>query len=165
MEKIMESVTEKSILTSNELLEIWQGNRRLTRRTIEAFPEDKLFTFSVGGMRPFAQLVLEMAGMAIPGMDGIVSSKWGNYDDVQKNAPTTKEGLLALWDETTEKINRLWPQIKPERFREVEAAFGIYENTIFATITYFIENEIHHRAQGYVYLRALGIEPPHFWER
>jgi uncharacterized damage-inducible protein DinB len=28
-----------------------------------------------------------------------------------------------------------------------------------------IDNEVHHRAQGYVYLRALGLEPPHFWER
>ena len=165
MEKVMESVTEKALLTSNELLEIWQGNRRLTRRVIEAFPEDKLFTFSVGGMRPFAQLVLEMAGMALPGMDGIVSSNWGHFDDVQKNAPTTKAALLALWDQVTEKINRLWPEIKQERFREVEAAFGMYEGTIFNTLTYFIENEIHHRAQGYVYLRALGIEPPPFWER
>ena len=25
---------------------------------------------------------------------------------------------------------------------------------------YVIDNEIHHRGQGYVYLRALGIEPP-----
>jgi uncharacterized damage-inducible protein DinB len=24
---------------------------------------------------------------------------------------------------------------------------------------------VHHRGQGYVYLRALGIEPPPFWER
>ena len=30
---------------------------------------------------------------------------------------------------------------------------------------YFIDNEIHHRAQGFVYLRALGIEPPFFWDR
>jgi uncharacterized damage-inducible protein DinB len=28
-----------------------------------------------------------------------------------------------------------------------------------------IDNEIHHRGQGYVYLRALGIEPPPFCER
>ena len=28
-----------------------------------------------------------------------------------------------------------------------------------------IDNETHHRGQGYVYLRALGIEPPQFWER
>ncbi|MGZ5248500.1 MAG: DinB family protein [Flavitalea sp.] len=30
---------------------------------------------------------------------------------------------------------------------------------------YFIDNEIHHRGQGYVYLRSLGIEPPFFWDR
>jgi uncharacterized damage-inducible protein DinB len=33
------------------------------------------------------------------------------------------------------------------------------------TIQYAIENEIHHRGQAYVYLRALGIEPPSFWKR
>jgi len=27
------------------------------------------------------------------------------------------------------------------------------------------DNEIHHRGQGYVYLRSLGTEPPPFWER
>jgi uncharacterized damage-inducible protein DinB len=32
-------------------------------------------------------------------------------------------------------------------------------------IQYVIDNEIHHRGQGYVYLRELGIEPPPFWER
>lgn len=29
---------------------------------------------------------------------------------------------------------------------------------------YLVDNEVHHRAQGYVYLRALGIVPPS-WER
>ena len=32
-------------------------------------------------------------------------------------------------------------------------------------ILYIIENETHHRGQGYVYLRALGIQPPFFWKR
>jgi hypothetical protein len=27
------------------------------------------------------------------------------------------------------------------------------------------DNEIHYRGQGYVYRRALGMEPPPFWER
>ncbi|MEJ7681733.1 MAG: DinB family protein [Segetibacter sp.] len=36
---------------------------------------------------------------------------------------------------------------------------------MWSSIFYFIDNEIHHRAQGYVFLRSLGIEPPHFWER
>jgi len=47
----------------------------------------------------------------------------------------------------------------------VEMAFGQYEGTNLSTILYLIDNEIHHRGQGYVYLRSLGIEPPYFWER
>jgi uncharacterized damage-inducible protein DinB len=163
--KIIEANETTSVMSSTELLEHWQGHRRLTRRVIEAFPEDKLFTFSVGGMRTFSNLALEIIGITLPGMDGIVSSNWGHFDDVYKNAPQTKESLLALWDEVTEKINRLWPQIRPERFYEEEAAFGQYNGTIMSTIQYFIDNEIHHRGQGYVYLRACGIEPPPFWER
>jgi uncharacterized damage-inducible protein DinB len=62
------------IIPISAFLAHWQGHRRLTRRVIELFPEDKLFAFS-------------------------------------------------------------------------------------------IDNEIHHRGQGYVYLRALGIEPPGFYDR
>jgi uncharacterized damage-inducible protein DinB len=47
----------------------------------------------------------------------------------------------------------------------VEKAFGEWEMPGIVTIQYAIDNEIHHRGQGYVYLRALGIEPPPFWER
>ena len=30
---------------------------------------------------------------------------------------------------------------------------------------YIIDNEVHHRGQGFVYLRALGVEPPQFPDR
>ena len=51
------------------------------------------------------------------------------------------------------------------RFEAVDTAFGQYEGVIYGLLLYWIDNEIHHRGQGYVYLRALGIEPPPFWER
>jgi uncharacterized damage-inducible protein DinB len=79
--------------------------------------------------------------------------------------PSTKEELLAEWDLTTEKMNELWAMIPPDRFEENDLAFGQYEGTIYSFILYFIDNEIHHRGQGYVYLRSLGIEPPAFWDR
>ncbi len=47
------TVNETSVLTPAVLLEHWKGHRRLTRRVIETFPEDKLFSFSVASMRPF----------------------------------------------------------------------------------------------------------------
>ena len=34
-----------------------------------------------------------------------------------------------------------------------------------AAILYGIDNEIHHNGQDCVYLRALCIDPPPFWER
>ncbi|MEX6688230.1 DinB family protein [Danxiaibacter flavus] len=40
-----------------------------------------------------------------------------------------------------------------------------YEGPAYSSLLYFIDNEIHHRAQGYVYLRSLGIQPPFFWDR
>ncbi len=40
------------VMTSDMLLEHWQGHRRLTRRVLVAFPEDDLFTFSAGPSFP-----------------------------------------------------------------------------------------------------------------
>jgi uncharacterized damage-inducible protein DinB len=157
------------IWSPEELLEHWQGHRRLTRRMIEAFPEDKLFNYSIGGMRPFAQMVGEFLGMASPGMQGVATGRWATPDELPYHTgapgPSTKEELLKKWDEVTEEINRLWAQLPDSRFREVEAAFGMWEGPIFGSILYWIENEVHHRGQAYVYLRSLDIEPPPFWER
>ena len=58
-----------NILTNEELLNHWQGHRTLTRKLIEAFPEKELFEFSIGGMRPFADLVKELLSIAVPGLE------------------------------------------------------------------------------------------------
>jgi uncharacterized damage-inducible protein DinB len=50
------------------------------------------------------------------------------------------------------------------RFSEIDKAFGQWEGT-GVTILSAIDNEIHHRGQGHVYLRALGISPAAFYDR
>lgn len=158
-------VTDQDVfITPQALLEHWQGHRRVTRRVIEAFPEDKLFTYSIGGMRPFAKLVVEMLTMAAPGIRGIVERKWEDYQDIETRLSNvkTREDLLRLWDESTREINDLWPKISSQRFQEEDKVFDTYDGTNYSHVQYFIDNEIHHRGQGYVYLRSLGIEPPHF---
>ena len=149
-------------LTAEAMLEHWQGHRRLTRRTIVAFPEDQLFSFSVGGMRPFGTLAMEMLGMGAPFVRGIVTDMWEPYAD-QKAA--SRDELLALWDKATAEISSQWSQIPRQRFSETIKAFGQYEGRVTDLVLYVIDNEVHHRGQGYVYLRVLGIEPPPFWER
>ncbi|KQS93082.1 DinB family protein [Chryseobacterium sp. Leaf394] len=151
-------------ISSAQLLEHWQGHRNLTRRVIEMFPEKELFEFSIGGMRPFAKLAVELVSIAGPALKGIVE---GQVEEFSEEAfqPKTKEELLAKWDSETEVINQYFSQISEERFQETFNLFGQYEFPVYQNILYFVDNEVHHRGQGFVYLRALGIEPPFFWER
>lgn len=151
------------ILTKEEFLKHWLGHRVLTRHTIEKFPEKELFEFSIGGMRTFADLTKELLSIAEPGLRGIVERADKPYDHQLKL--DTKEELLAQWDADTPKIIELYNQIPEEDFHETHNLFGEYNFPIYSNLLYFVDNEIHHRAQGFVYLRALGIEPPFFWER
>ena len=151
-----------TVITPEALLEHWQGHRALTRRVIDAFPDDKLFSFSVGGMRTFGQLASEMLNMAVPMVRGVATGQWEPFSSKEI---ATKADILRLWDDSTEQMNALWKQIPPERFQEHMVAFGQYPGKVYYLLLYVIDNEVHHRGQGYVYLRALGITPPPFYER
>jgi uncharacterized damage-inducible protein DinB len=89
----------------------------------------------------------------------------GAWTAAETATPTTRSELLRLWDESTAEMDRLWPSIPPHRFQEVDTAFGQWTMPGYEMILYGIDNEIHHRGQGYVYLRALGVEPPAFYDR
>lgn len=159
----METITAQ-VIDQQELLEHWLGHRRLTRRVIDAFPEKDLFEFSIGRMRTFAKLTEELLAIGGPSLKSIVANEVTSYE-AGLPALTSKEEILKHWDEETAVIKDYFNQLPLERFSETFNLFGQYEAPIIKNILYFIDNEIHHRAQGYVYLRALGIEPPMFWER
>lgn len=165
---LTEALTSTVFTSAPNLLIEWLGHRRLTRRVIEAFPEDKFFDYSIGGMRSFADMMKEILDISGPGVKGIATGEWpsgGNWEHNAKAVAATKTEFLALWDQSTEQILSYFPQISEARFQENILAFGMYEGQVFSSILYFIDNEIHHRAQGTVYLRSLGIEPPAFWNR
>ena len=96
------SVQTTPFIAADALLAHWQGHRRLTRRVIETFPEDKLFTFSLGGMRPFGALALEMLSMAVPMIRGIVTDQWQTTFD---RDPRPKAEILKAWDESTDQLD------------------------------------------------------------
>ncbi len=152
------------VISKEDLLRHWQGHRSLTRKVIEAFPEKDFFEFSIGGMRPFSALTLEFLSMGAPAMKGIVERQEEPYQESSEEL-TTKAQYLAKWDQATEDINKYWGQLTTENFSETFNLFGAYNFPVIQNILYLIDNEIHHRGQGYVYLRALGIEPPFFWDR
>ena len=161
----MSTETVSQVITSEDLLKHWQGHRALTRRVIEIFPEKDFFEFSVGGMRPFAKLADELLAIAAPALKGIVNRDVQPFTEGSTQGFTTKAQYLAQWDKDTQEIDMLWQRLSVEDFNDTFNLFGQYEFPIIQNILYFIDNEVHHRGQGYVYLRALNIEPPFFWER
>src|SRR6185436_15077029 len=104
-----------SFITPEALLQHWQGHRRLTRRVIGAFPDDQLFTFSIGGMRTFGALALELLSMAEPMARGVATGEWNTSWD---RDPLPKAEILSRWDASTAQIDALWAQIPPEKFSE-----------------------------------------------
>ena len=150
----------KELLTPEALLTNLKDVRALTRNVIEAFPEKELFEFSVANLRPFSAMVEEFLRV----MDYLFKERFQEQHTLflEGAFPTTKTEVLALWDRATEILDREWKEVG-----DYTQSLTIYQMTFsFAQwILYAIENESHHRGQGYTYLRALGIEPPFFWAR
>jgi uncharacterized damage-inducible protein DinB len=155
-----------ALLTTDQLLESLASNRRLTIRTIEAFPDAELFTFvPTEPLRPFSEMVKEILAIERAYVTGIATGKWA-YTPPGTMKLKSKAELLAACAEARAETLRLWPNLTVERLLTVEedGLFGPAMANI-ARLIYALENEIHHRGQGYVYLRMLGIEPPLFYER
>ena len=150
------------VITPEALLAHWQGHRRVTRRVIAAFPSEEFSSLSIGGMRPFSALTSELLGMAVPTAHGVLTNEWKSYEG---GPVTTQDAALKTWDEQTTQLNEIFTQIPVERFQDTVTAFGQWTMPVHGLFLYVIDNEIHHRGQGYVYLRTLGIEPPAFWDR
>lgn len=164
MNETISTTRQTTALTSRDLKLHYLGHRSLTKKLLEAFPEKEFFNFSIGGMRTAAELTAELLAIGYPGINEIVTGKTEDLNEAISFGES-KAKAIQLWEESSEKIAELWDKISEEKFNEEIIAFGKYPGKAWSIIAYYIDNEIHHRAQMYVYLRALGIEPPPFYDR
>jgi uncharacterized damage-inducible protein DinB len=153
------------LLTPAQLLEMFEGNRRLTIRTIEAFADKDLFGYTpVAPLRPFADMVKEVLDIEVAYVRGIATGEWA-WQALHKEV-NTKQGLLEACESVRSQVREWWPKVTTERLVTVEedGLFGPAQSNL-NRLVYALENEIHHRGQGYIYLRLLGTEPPEFYVR
>lgn len=153
------------VLSKDDLFEILEGNRRLTMRVVQAFPEEELFHYTPADkLRPFAEMIKEIMNIESAYIRGIALHEWEFQDSFA--AISTKEALISACEAVRENTRRLWQEVTDETLEVVEKDpfFGPAQSH-FARIQYGLENEIHHRGQGFIYLRILGIEPPEFFVR
>ncbi|GHF41693.1 putative damage-inducible protein DinB [Deinococcus metalli] len=142
----------------------WLGHRHVTRRVIAAFPEDQLFTYRpTETLRPFGEMAWELHGQTAYTLRGLLHGEWSR--PTWPPLPgTDRAALLSAWDEQTRVIETGVPGVPEERYGEtVTIPWG--EMLTFTAVIGAIDNEIHHRGQGMVYLREMGTAPPAFWER
>lgn len=147
----------------DQFLHHWLGHRRLTRRVIEAFPADQLFSFTPAPpVRSFGQLAWEVHGQSEEIVLGLIDGTWGS--PTHEALPSTdKTDLLRAWDELSARIETGVPHVALSRYSELIAYHRQNEPVLEAALGE-IDNEVHHRGQGMVYLRLLGIQPPEFWD-
>ena len=150
-------------MTPEALLEHWQGHRRLTRRVSEAFPEEHLFSYHAPEMRTFAELMTEILNVETSVFEGLLLGEWA-WRPAYENL-VSKEDLLSAFAEVDGQRAERFTKLTNEKFQAVETdAWGMTSSNL-ERLFYVIDNEVHHCAQGYVYLRSLSIEPPAFYER
>jgi uncharacterized damage-inducible protein DinB len=116
-------------------------------------------------MRAFGVMAMELISIAAPMARGVATNEWDALPNYDRSAALPKSEVLRLWDAGTPAIDEWWAKIPQGRFTETTTAFGMYPGKVYDLLLYVIDNEIHHRGQGYVYLRSLGITPPLFHER
>jgi uncharacterized damage-inducible protein DinB len=150
-----------------EFLHRWEGNRRLTLRTAQAFPPESLGSFTpTAPLRPFGVMLDEIARLELSYIRGLAEDRWAwDPDDPPRAADAA--GTIALLEEVRAHTRAVWDRIPAATLfaPHHDPFFFGDEKTPYEWLTYCLENEIHHRGQGYVYLRHLGVEPPPFWER
>ncbi|SEI93866.1 Uncharacterized damage-inducible protein DinB (forms a four-helix bundle) [Deinococcus reticulitermitis] len=154
-------------LSPAQFLAHWQGHRQLTRQVIEAFPDDQLFAYHALDMRTFGELANEIHEITEYTVSGLLTDEWREPDPDDADSfggLNDKAALLAAWDALTARLDREFLSVPSSRFAETRRLFW-GEKTGLGWALYALDNEIHHRGQGYVYLRELGVKPPDFFAR
>ncbi|MGL4612060.1 MAG: DinB family protein, partial [Trueperaceae bacterium] len=101
------------LLTLEQFYNHWQGHRRLTIRTIEKFPDDKLFSYNVEPMRTFGEIAKEILEVEHSIIHGIVSGEW--KWELKYNSVDSKQELLAAFEELGKQTKENWLKLSTER--------------------------------------------------
>lgn len=146
-------------------MNVWEENRRLTDKVATVFCEAGVMDETpVPGMRSFRKLLLEIWGIEQVYARGLATENW-KFEFLPESYNTCPiEELITVGRSVREETRNLWTTVTEEALKkERPTPFqGHPEGRAIEWLTYALENEIHHRAQGYVYLRLLGLEPPAF---
>lgn len=134
-------------------------------RLVELVPADKLDSHPIPNMRTPKELIVHMFGFLAGGMEGLVAGALGNTDEKALVASLGDRAKLLAW------ARECWGRADAAFAKVTDAHLSAMVTTPWGesypgvAIFGFAPDEfLHHRGQLYVYLRALGVEPPMNWD-
>lgn len=157
-------------MNKESLDQLWDQFRQrygIYLRLLEAFPEDRIHSRPVEGMRSPAQIAVHTSGSIVRDiaqgiLKGSITANEASEDAVADGL-RTKEELLAFardcWEEANEAVSGMGDA-------ELEAMVPTPWNMTFPGWVGFNimgDEFLHHRGQLSVFARACGAEPPFIW--
>lgn len=133
-------------------------------RAIEAIPADKIDSHPIANMRSPKELALHSFAYMRCVPSGIIKGSFTTEDCAEPvDSITTRDELVKWCKESWEIAEKGLSQATDAQLGAmVETPFGKpFPGWMLATIVY--DEHLHHRGQLFVYLRAMGIEPPFIW--
>lgn len=157
------------MLNTSSLSQMWDMMRQrhgIAMRAIERLPEDKLDSHPIPMMRTPKELVVHWYGMAILGLvDGALRGKFEELDEKAATAAIkTKAELIQYVRECWNSADQTVQKLTDEKLdASVETPWGspLRGSRCLEAAS---DESIHHRGQFFVYLRALGQEPPDMYD-
>ena len=141
-----------------EMIEKWQNSCAYTRKMIEAMPEEHLEFKPTDGQRTFREQVMHIGGNMI----WLGETHLGGEAFEVENEPTTKEELLAYFDEVSRISTETFQRLDASALEEHIKLFGSLDKTKRQVVNLMQDHQTHHRGQVIVYLRLKDITPPRY---
>ena len=153
------------------LLQSWDHLRQANGvglRAIELIPEGKLDAEVIPGMRTPKQLVVHMYGQVLREVtEGALKGQI--TDESEKNEKRiaaglkTRADLLRYCHDCWNAADRATNSMTDEKLMVTTSTPWGMSFPAFVAYTLIHDEYFHHRGQLHVYLREMGIAPPHLW--
>ena len=145
-------------MTKSQVLKYWVNVRKLTMKIFDLFPENKFDFRPTVDVRTVAEQFDHILVCELFTRIGIITHDWSLAPFLGERDLSRRKLRNKLYEEHEKTIGMLKLLPEGQLMKVYDTPFGDITGEV--AILVGIDEEIHHRANLYTYLRILGIEPP-----
>lgn len=144
------------------LLEHLDRNRAVTLEVLRLIPEGMINWRPSDGLRSFGQHLVHVAKTEEFYIHGLFEGSWNSYNVVEGGRPGRDVIRKRLRESRWSTLKKLREANKRDLWTVPSVPNLPVQWPVISWLWYLVEHEVHHKAQIFIYLREIGIEPPFF---